>query len=140
VGIKLVTNSFEGLKGGSPACRREIYLENGHGRHVHRVVEAGADVLFAPGLHTLDQIRAVCSSVSRPVNVLVRPGLSLRDVVEAGARRLSVGGGLAWVAAKAVVDAATALRDSGDCSVLGSRLAAVDGWLLPRGRSQRPPH
>ena len=94
--------------------------------------EAGADVLFAPGLRTLDEIRVVCRSVSKPVNVLARPGLSFPEVVEAGARRISVGGGLTWVGVKAVVEAATALRDSGDFSVLGSRLAAVDAWLLPR--------
>lgn len=97
--------------------------------------EAGADVLFAPGLRTVEEIRAVCSAVSRPVNVLARPGLSFAEVVEAGARRVSVGGGLAWVGVRAVVDAATILRDSGDFSILGSRLPAVDGWLLPRRRA-----
>jgi len=99
--------------------------------------DAGADVLFAPGLRTVDEIRAVCTSVSRPVNVLGRPGLSFSDVVRAGAQRVSVGGGLAWVGVKAVVEAAAALRDTGDFSVLGSRLATVDGWLLPRARRNR---
>src|SRR4051794_27602132 len=46
--------------------------------------EAGADVLYAPGLRTVDEIHAVCSSVSRPVNVLARPDLSLDDIAEAG--------------------------------------------------------
>ncbi len=94
--------------------------------------EAGADVLYAPGLRTLDEIRAVCGSVSKPVNVLARPGLSFAQVAGAGARRVSVGGGLAWVGVKAVVEAAAALRDSGDFAVLGARLREVDGWLLPR--------
>ncbi len=81
---------------------------------------AGADVLYAPGLRTLDEIRTVCRSVSKPVNVLARPGLSFAAVAEAGARRVSVGGRLTWVAVQAMIDAATALRDSGDFSVLSA--------------------
>ena len=52
---------------------------------------AGADVLYAPGLATVDEIRAVCSSVSRPVNVLGFPGFTigrdLRGGRPAGERR-----------------------------------------------------
>lgn len=90
--------------------------------------EAGADVLYAPGLGTVDEIRAVCASVSRPVNVLARPGLSFADIAGAGARRISVGGGLTWVAVTAMADAATAMRDSGDFSALGTTLP-LDDWL-----------
>lgn len=90
--------------------------------------EAGADVLYAPGLGTVDEISAVCASVSRPVNVLARPGLSFADIAGAGARRISVGGGLTWVAVTAMADAATAMRDSGDFSALGTTLP-LDDWL-----------
>lgn len=90
--------------------------------------EAGADVLYAPGLGTVDEISAVCASVSRPVNVLARPGLSFADIAGAGARRISVGGGLTWVAVAAMADAATAMRDSGDFSALGTTLP-LDDWL-----------
>src|ERR671925_43537 len=55
---------------------------------------AGADVLYAPGLRTADEIRTVVDAVSRPVNVLALPSLSLADIFEAGAHRGSVGGGL----------------------------------------------
>ena len=82
---------------------------------------AGADVLYAPGLRTAGEIRAVCDAVSKPVNVLALPGLALAEIVDAGAQRVSVGGGLAWVAAKALVDAATAIRDGGDFSALSAR-------------------
>jgi 2-methylisocitrate lyase-like PEP mutase family enzyme len=82
---------------------------------------AGADVLYAPGLRTAGEIRAVCDAVSKPVNVLALPGLTLEEIVAAGAQRISVGGGLAWVAAQALVTAATAIRDSGDFSVLSAR-------------------
>jgi hypothetical protein len=66
---------------------------------------AGADVLCAPGLATVEEIRAVCGAVSRPVNVLARPDLSLRQIVDAGAQRISVGGALTWVAAAAMASA-----------------------------------
>jgi 2-methylisocitrate lyase-like PEP mutase family enzyme len=55
------------------------------------------------------------------VNVLALPGLTLAEIAGAGAQRVSIGGGLAWVAAKALVDAATAIRDRGDFSVLSAR-------------------
>jgi 2-methylisocitrate lyase-like PEP mutase family enzyme len=82
--------------------------------------QAGAAVLFAPGLRTVVAVRAVCSSVSKPVNVLARADLSFADLVDAGAQRVSVGGALTWVAAQALVDAATAVRD-GDFSGLTAR-------------------
>lgn len=47
--------------------------------------EAGADVLYAPGLRDAEEIRAVCEAVSRPVNVLAHRGLTLAEVVAAGA-------------------------------------------------------
>jgi 2-methylisocitrate lyase-like PEP mutase family enzyme len=89
---------------------------------------AGADVLYAPGLHTVDQVRAVCGAVGKPVNVLARSGLSFAEVVEAGAQRVSVGGALTWVAAKAFADAATRLRDDGDFDVLSAR-PPLDEWF-----------
>ncbi|MFL5896392.1 MAG: isocitrate lyase/phosphoenolpyruvate mutase family protein [Thermoleophilaceae bacterium] len=89
---------------------------------------AGADVLYAPGLRNADEIRAVCQAVSKPVNVLAHAGLSLRDVVEAGGRRISVGGGLTWVAVAAMAAAAQRIRDDGDFSVLATR-APIQDWL-----------
>ena len=84
--------------------------------------EAGADVLYAPGLRSAEEIRAVCDAVSNPENVLALPGLSLAEIVDAGARRVSVGGGLTWVAVSAMASAATAIRDGGDLSSLAARL------------------
>jgi 2-methylisocitrate lyase-like PEP mutase family enzyme len=72
---------------------------------------AGADVLYAPGLRSGEEIRAVCGAVTKPVNVLARPGMSLGAIVEAGAQRISVGGGLAWAAVNGLVAAAEELRD-----------------------------
>ena len=90
--------------------------------------QAGADVLYAPGLRSAADIRALCEAVSKPVNVLALPGLSLAEIVGAGAQRVSVGGGLTWVAVKAMVDAATAIRDTGDLSALAARVPLGE-WL-----------
>jgi 2-methylisocitrate lyase-like PEP mutase family enzyme len=81
---------------------------------------AGADVLYAPGLRTAAEIRAVCEAVSKPVNVLAGPRLSLAEIVDAGAQRISVGGSLAWVAVNALAAAAAEIRDRGDFSSLGA--------------------
>jgi 2-methylisocitrate lyase-like PEP mutase family enzyme len=89
---------------------------------------AGADVLYAPGLETVEEIRAVRGALSSPLNVLARPDLSLRQLVDAGARRISVGGALTWVAAAAAASAATAIRDRGDFSPLAVALP-LDEWL-----------
>jgi 2-methylisocitrate lyase-like PEP mutase family enzyme len=79
---------------------------------------AGADVVYAPGLRDEDEIRTVCGAVSKPVNVLARPGLPLATIFEAGAQRVSVGGRLAWVALAAAASAARAIRDEGTFTLL----------------------
>jgi 2-methylisocitrate lyase-like PEP mutase family enzyme len=90
--------------------------------------QAGADVLYAPGLRTAAEIAAVCQAVTRPVNVLAVPGLSFAEITGAGAQRVSVGGALTWVAAQAMADAATAIRDRGDFTALSARLPLAD-WF-----------
>jgi 2-methylisocitrate lyase-like PEP mutase family enzyme len=89
---------------------------------------AGADVLYAPGLRTASEISAVCTAVSKPVNVLALGGLSLVEIVAAGAQRVSVGGGLTWVAMKAMADAAREIQEHGDFSALGVSLPLRD-WF-----------
>ena len=76
--------------------------------------EAGAHVLFAPGLRKAEDIRTVVSSVDRPVNVLVVPGSPpISELAEIGVARISVGGSFAWTAYAALIAAATELRDAG---------------------------
>ncbi len=76
--------------------------------------EAGADVLFAPGLFSIEDVRSVVASVDRPVSVLLLPGgPDVAEMAAAGVSRLSVGATLTWVAWGAVADAATELRDAG---------------------------
>ncbi|HEV8462007.1 MAG TPA: isocitrate lyase/phosphoenolpyruvate mutase family protein [Gaiellaceae bacterium] len=81
--------------------------------------QAGADVLYAPGLRTTDEIRRVCDATSKPVNVLARAGLGMSQIAAAGAQRVSVGGALTWVAVNAMVAAAERMRDDGDFSAFG---------------------
>jgi 2-methylisocitrate lyase-like PEP mutase family enzyme len=88
---------------------------------------AGADVVFAPGLRSVDQIRAIRAEVAKPLNVLGHAGFMLREIFDAGAQRVSVGGALTWVAVAAAAEAAKALRD-GDLSVLTPRVPLAD-WL-----------
>jgi 2-methylisocitrate lyase-like PEP mutase family enzyme len=90
--------------------------------------DAGADVLFAPGLRTAEEIRTVCEAVDRPVNVLAHKGLTMAEIERAGAKRVSVGGGLTWVAVKAMADAAKRIRDDGDFSVLTGP-GQIPEWL-----------
>jgi 2-methylisocitrate lyase-like PEP mutase family enzyme len=89
---------------------------------------AGADVLYAPGLETPAEIRAVCDAVSKPVNVLARRGLTFAEIAGAGAQRISVGGSLTWTAVNALADAAAEIRDHGDFSSLGDS-SRVHEWL-----------
>lgn len=100
-------------------ARTENYL---HGRpdladtiaRLQAYQEAGADVLYAPGLTRPEDIRRVVSEVDRPVNVLaLADGPSVPELGELGVRRISVGGSFAFAALGAVVEAARELLDSG---------------------------
>jgi 2-methylisocitrate lyase-like PEP mutase family enzyme len=102
-------------------ARAENYL---HGRRelkdtirrLQAYQEAGADVLYAPGIRGKDEIATLVSSLDRPVNVLVGlPGipLSLADLSAMGVRRVSLGSGLARAAFGSLVRAAREMRDYG---------------------------
>lgn len=100
-------------------ARTENYL---HGRkdladtiaRLQSFQEAGADVLYAPGLTRMEDIRAVVTSVDRPVNVLALPGApTVPELAAAGVRRISVGGAFAFAALGTLVDAARELLQDG---------------------------
>lgn len=84
-------------------------------RRLQAFEKAGADVLYAPGLTTLDQVRAVTGAVGKPVNVLAPPlkGVTLAQLAEAGAKRISIGGALARAAIAALLRAGREMRDQG---------------------------
>ncbi len=76
--------------------------------------EAGADVLYAPGLKQLDDIRQLVSAVDRPVNVLALSGApAVSELAAVGVSRVSVGGAFAFAALGAVVEAANELITQG---------------------------
>lgn len=87
-------------------------------RRLQAYEAAGADVLYAPGLRTDEEIRAVCEAVSKPVNVLAFPHMSVERIAAAGAQRVSLGSWLAHIASSAAVGAARAIRETGDLSAL----------------------
>jgi 2-methylisocitrate lyase-like PEP mutase family enzyme len=85
-------------------------------RRLQSFAEAGADVLYAPGLPSLEAIREVCASVSKPVNVLAGlqgTSFSVEELAAAGVKRISVGGGFARAALGAIVRAAREVKEKG---------------------------
>jgi len=85
-------------------------------RRLQAFEEAGADVLYAPGLPDLESIRAVTSSVGKPVNHVMgswSPGLTIEQLQDAGVKRISVGGALARAALGAFLRGAREIKDRG---------------------------
>jgi 2-methylisocitrate lyase-like PEP mutase family enzyme len=85
-------------------------------RRLQAYQDAGADVLYAPGLKSAEDIATVVRSVDRPVNVLMgMPGinLSVAQLSARGVKRISVGGALARAALGAFLRAAREIRESG---------------------------
>ena len=78
--------------------------------------EAGADVLYAPGLPDLAAIRTVCGAVDRPVNVVMGlsgPNYTVAELAKAGVRRISTGGSLARAALGALIRAGREMQEAG---------------------------
>ena len=123
VAVERVTAAAEAAHRGPVRLVLTARAENHvHGRtdladtiaRLQRYQEAGADVLFAPGLVDRDDLRRLVTSVDLPVNVLARPGCPPVDELAAlGVRRISVGGAFAFVALAAMAEAARELRDQG---------------------------
>ncbi len=85
-------------------------------RRIEAYAEAGADVLYAPGPKTADDIRTIVSAAGgRPVNALVYGdfGLTVADIAAAGARRISIGGALARAAWAAFIEATRLIAEEG---------------------------
>ena len=116
-------------------ARAENYL---HGRpdladtiaRLQAFAEAGADVLYAPGLRRLEDISQVVREVGRPVNVLALEDVPpVAELARAGVSRISVGGAFAFAAIGAVVSAATELREQG---TYGFRAGSAAGAAAAR--------
>lgn len=111
-------------------------------RRLQAFSEAGADVLYAPGLRDIDAIREVCRSVDKPVNVVMGlkgPVYSVAELQEAGVRRISVGGSLARAALGGLMRAAREIRDAGTFSYTAEALPGADlsSLMSPDPASER---
>ena len=123
VATERVAAAAEAAHAGSAHMVLTARAENhAHGRHdlgdtierLQAYQEAGADVLFAPLLRGIDQIRAVVQAIERPLNVLVWKGVPpVADLAEAGVSRVSVGSSFAFAAYGALVEAARELQHAG---------------------------
>jgi 2-methylisocitrate lyase-like PEP mutase family enzyme len=99
---------------------------------------AGADVLFAPGLPDLAAVRAVCSSVGKPVNFMVGirgRSFSVAELEQAGVRRISLATSLYRAAMTGLTDAAREIRDSGTFNYLDVAMSSAEFAKYIRGGS-----
>jgi 2-methylisocitrate lyase-like PEP mutase family enzyme len=109
-------------------------------RRLQAFAAAGADVVYAPGLPSVDAIRTVCAAVApRPVNVLAgikRQNFPLAELEAAGARRISLGGALARVALGALLHAGREMKEKGTFTFVDNAApsAEVNGIMTDRSR------
>ena len=84
-------------------------------RRLQAFEAAGADVLYAPALTTLDEVRLVTSALSKPVNVLapLLKEVTVAQLADAGAKRISIGGALARAAITALLRGGMEMREQG---------------------------
>ncbi|HEX9922111.1 MAG TPA: isocitrate lyase/phosphoenolpyruvate mutase family protein [Anaerolineae bacterium] len=85
-------------------------------RRLQAFEQAGADVLFAPGLPDLAAVRAVCEAVSKPVNFMVGirgKSFTVAELAAAGVRRISLASSLYRAAMSGLVDAASEVQEQG---------------------------
>ena len=117
----LLTGRSEGFIVGRPDLGETI-------RRLTAYAEAGADCLYAPGIRAKADIVAVVKSVApKPVNVLVSgPFANVRELAEAGVRRISVGGALARAAWTSFLQAAKEIAEQGTFSGLASAVGSTE--------------
>jgi 2-methylisocitrate lyase-like PEP mutase family enzyme len=126
-------------------ARAENYLNGRHDladtiKRLQAYQEAGADVLFAPGLNTADEVRTVCQSLDKPFNVMRGPRkemLSVAQLAELGVKRVSLGGFLHAAAAHGFIAAAKEVADSGTFEFTKTMpfAAEIDSLLTKGARS-----
>lgn len=127
-----LTARAEGFLRGKPDLEDVI-------RRLQAYEDAGADVLFAPGLPDLAAVQAVCAAVSKPVNFMVGiPGKSftVTELTQAGVRRISLATSLYRAAMTGLLEAAREIRDGGTFGFLDHILTSseMNQYLRPDGR------
>jgi 2-methylisocitrate lyase-like PEP mutase family enzyme len=96
-------------------------------RRLQAYEAAGADVLYAPGLRTVAEVRHVVGALKRPFNIVtgwLDPDITAAQLADAGAKRISVGGALSRLAMAAFLDAGRAMQQDGSFAWM-SQMAAV---------------
>lgn len=112
-------------------------------RRLQAFSQAGADVLYAPGLPDIEAIRTVCDAVDKPVNVVMGlrgKSYSVAELAAAGVKRISVGGSFARAALGALMRAAEEVKSSGtftyaDDALTGDVVSALMSQERPSARS-----
>jgi 2-methylisocitrate lyase-like PEP mutase family enzyme len=98
-------------------------------RRLQAYEKAGADVLFAPGLPTLDAVRTVCQSVTKPVSFMVsipQRSFSVQELADAGVRRISLATSLYRAAMTGLADAGREIRETGTFGYLDNIMSGAD--------------
>ena len=98
-------------------------------RRLQAYEAAGADVLYAPGLRSVDEVRHVAQALSRPLNVVtgwLAPDITAQQLSDAGAKRISVGGALSRLALATFVKAAQAMRQQGSFDWMRDMLSMAE--------------
>jgi 2-methylisocitrate lyase-like PEP mutase family enzyme len=98
-------------------------------RRLQAFAEAGADVLFAPGLPDLDAVRAVCSALSKPVNFMAGikgKSFTVAELEAAGVKRISLATSLYRAAMSGLLEAAREVKDNGTFGYLERTLTTPD--------------
>lgn len=109
-------------------------------RRLQAFAAAGADVLYAPGLTSLDAIRTVCAAVApKPVNVLAGmkgANFPLAELEAAGVRRISVGGALARAALGALMRAGREMKEKGTFTFVDGAAPSAEVNAIMTDRSR----
>ena len=98
-------------------------------RRLQAFEQAGADVLYAPGLRDLASMRTVASSVKRPLNVVMSaadPALTAAQLAQAGVKRISIGGALSRLALASVLRAAHEMKEQGGFTWITDTVSAKE--------------
>jgi len=97
-------------------------------RRLQAFEAAGADVLYAPGLTTLDEVRLVAGALTKPLNVLapLLKGVTVAQLADAGAKRISLGGALARAALTALLRACAEMREAGSFAWASDLASSAD--------------
>ncbi len=106
-------------------------------RRLQAFEQAGADVLYAPGIGDIDTVRTICSAVGKPVNVLATPNFTVKMLAEAGAKRISLGSKLTTAAFGALDEAAREMLDAGsfEFSKQGVAFGDLQALFSKRGKN-----